>query len=56
MYVYVYTQLHIESNAPPKITKHIPSSIEDRVSNLSSNQKLFQEPIAHYEDNEAICI
>ena len=44
---YVYT----ESNHLPNIIKHIPVFIENRLSNLSSNEKLFQESTTHYEDN-----
>ena len=41
----------MESNHLPNITKHIPTSIESRLSDLSSNEKLFQESTAHCEDH-----
>ena len=47
----MYTYIHIESNAPPKIIKHIPISIENLPSNLYSNKKLFHESTTHYEES-----
>ena len=44
---YIYT----ESNHPPNIIKHIPASIETRLSNLSSTEKIFKESTTHYENN-----
>ena len=41
--------IHTESNHPPNIIKHIPASIENRLSNLSSTEILFKESIKHYE-------
>ena len=35
--------IHTESNHPPNIIKHIPASIETRLSNLSSTQTIFKE-------------
>ena len=43
--------IHTESNHPPNITKHIPASIETRLSNLSSTEKIFKESTTHYENN-----
>ena len=43
--------IHTESNHPPNIIKHLPTSIENRLSNLSSNEQIFQESITYYEDN-----
>ena len=41
-----------ESNHPPNIIKHLPTSIEKRLSNkqLSSNEKIFKEASIYYED------
>ena len=35
--------IHMESNHPPNIIKHIPASIETRLSNLSSTETIFKE-------------
>ena len=35
--------IHTESNHPPNIIKHIPASIETRLSNLSSTETIFKE-------------
>ena len=44
--------IHTESNhPPPNIIKHIPASIETRLSNLSSNEIIFKESTTHYENN-----
>ena len=45
--------IHTESNhpPPPNIIKHIPASIETRLSNLSSTETIFKESTAHYENN-----
>ena len=43
--------INTEFNHPPNIIKHIPVSIENRLSNLSSNEKLFQKSRTHYEDD-----
>ena len=42
---------HAESNHPPNIIKHIPASIETRLSNLSSTETIFKESTTHYENN-----
>ena len=42
--------IHTESNYPPNIIKHIPASIENRLSK-SSIEILFKESAKHYEDN-----
>ena len=43
--------IHTESNHPPNIIKHIPASIETRLSNLSSTEIIFRESTTHYENN-----
>ena len=47
--------IHKESNHPPpppqNIIKHIPASIETRLSNLSSTEIIFKESATHYENN-----
>ena len=42
--------IHTESNHPPNIIKHIPASIETRLSNLSSTETIIKES-THYENN-----
>ena len=39
-----------ESNHPPNFIKQLPASIEKRLSNNSSNEKIFQESPIYYED------
>ena len=39
--------IHMESNHPPNIIKHIPASIETRLSNLSSTELIFKESTTH---------
>ena len=41
--------VHVDSNHPPIITKIIPQSIETRLSNISSNQKIFEDAKPEYE-------
>ena len=43
--------IHTESNHSLNIIKHIPTSIENCLSNLSSTEILFKESINYYEDN-----
>ena len=43
--------IHTGSNHAPNIIKHIPASIETRLSNLSSTQIIFKESTTHYENN-----
>ena len=43
--------IHTESNHPPNIIKHIPASIETRLSNLSSTEIIFRESTTHYKNN-----
>ena len=43
--------IHMESNHPPNIIKHIPPSIETCLSNLSSTEIIFKESTTHYENN-----
>ena len=42
--------VHVQSNHPPAIIKQIPYSIQTRLSNLSSNEAIFQEALPHYEE------
>ena len=42
--------IHFESNHPSNIIKQIPKIIEKRVSQLSSNEKIFNESAPFYED------
>ena len=37
--------VHNKSNHPPNIIKNIPESINRRLSNISSNEKIFQKAI-----------
>ena len=39
-----------ESNHPPSIVEHLPASIEKRLSNNSSDEKIFKEVAIYYED------
>ena len=41
---------HAESNHPPNIIKQIPKTIEKRLSQLSSNEDIFNESEPFYED------
>ena len=43
--------IHTESNHPPSIIKHLPAAIEKRISNLSSNEKIFHESAIYYKGN-----
>ena len=43
--------IHTESNHPANIIKHIPASIETRLSNLSSTEIIFKDSTTHYENN-----
>ena len=43
--------IHTESNHPPNIIKHIPVSIETRLSNISFTEAIFKESITHYKNN-----
>ena len=42
--------VHAESNHPPNITKQIPISIQTRLSNLSSDEKIFHKATPYYEE------
>ena len=42
---------HTESNHPQNIIKHIPASIETRLSNLSSTKTTFKESTTHNDNN-----
>ena len=41
--------VHIESNHPPIITKRIPNSIETRLPNISSNERIFNDAKQEYQ-------
>ena len=43
--------IHKKSNHLPNIVKRLLTSIENRLSNLPSNGKLFHESTAYYQDN-----
>ena len=47
-----------ESNHPRNLIKHLPAYIEKRLSNNSSDEKIFQESPVYYEDTliKAGCI
>lgn len=42
--------VHVHSNHPPVILKQIPLSIQNRLSNLSSNEDIFNATVPYYED------
>ena len=42
--------VHNKSNHPPNIIKNIPESINRKLSNISSNEKIFQKAIPPYQD------
>ena len=42
--------IHVESNHPPNIIKQIPKTIQNRLSQLSSNEEIFNESAPFYED------
>ena len=42
--------VHNKSNHPPNIIKNIPESINRRLSNISSNEKIFKKAIPPYQD------
>ena len=39
-----------ESNHPPTVTKHIPEAINRRLSNLSSDEKMFKSVAPTYQE------
>ena len=41
--------IHISSNHPSQIIKHLPDSIEERLSNNSSNKQVFNSAKPEYE-------
>ena len=41
--------IHTSSNHPPQIIKHLPGSIEERLSNNSSNKQVFNSAKPEYE-------
>ena len=41
--------IHISSNRPPQIIKHLPDSVEERLSNNSSNKQVFNSAESEYE-------
>ena len=42
--------VHVKSNHPPTILKQIPLSIQNRLSNLSANETIFNEALPYYDD------
>ena len=42
--------VHVHSNHPPNVIKQIPLSIQTRLSNLSSNEQIFQESLPYYQE------
>ena len=50
IYIYIYIYITKKSNHPPSIIKHLPASIEKRLSNNSSDEKIFKEAVIYYED------
>ena len=42
--------VHKQSNHPSNIIKNIPESINRRLSNISSNEKIFKKAIPPYQD------
>ena len=47
---YIIQDINKESNHPPSIIKHLPVSIEKRLSNNSSDEKIFKEATIYYEN------
>ena len=41
--------IHTSPNHPPQINKHVPDSIEERLSNNSSNEQVFNSAKPEYE-------
>ena len=41
--------IHIQSDHPPSITKHLPRSIAKRLSQISSLKDIFYETTPYYE-------
>ena len=41
--------IHAESNHPPHVTKHLPVSINKRLSQISSDEKAFDRAKGEYE-------
>ncbi len=41
--------VHVDSNHPPTITKQIPTSIQTRLSNISSSEEMFNKAKPEYE-------
>ena len=39
-----------ESNHPPNLIKHVPASIEKRLSNNSPDKNMFKESAIYHED------
>ena len=42
--------VHVQSNHPPNIIKQIPISIQNRLSNLSANERIFDQSTPHYKE------
>ena len=51
LYVYIYVYIYSSrSNHPPAILKHLPESINKRISQLSSDQDAFDSSAHLYQD------
>ena len=51
----IIQNIHVEFNHPQNITKQIPKTIEKHLSQLSSNEKIFNESAPFYEDKLPQC-
>ena len=47
---YIIQYINKEFNHPPNLIKHLPVSIEKRLSNNSFDEKIFQESAIYYQD------
>ena len=47
---YKLLYIHTSSNHPPQIIKHLPDLIEERLSNNSSNEQVFNSAKPEYEE------
>ncbi|GFS10491.1 inositol hexakisphosphate and diphosphoinositol-pentakisphosphate kinase 2 [Elysia marginata] len=45
------TYINRESNSPPSIIKNLPQDIEKRLTNNSSNAKIFEDAAILYKEN-----
>ena len=47
--------IHVNSDHPPSILKQLPTSIEKRLSSLSSSEEILEEVAPHYEQYLTNC-